>query len=102
MKKGSIVECINDHFDEKALTLAKFFPIKGHLYIVRAILLDDFSIDQTPGILLEEIVNPMSWKNIKGNRYLLEIRFRMSRFREVQPPVDLQKLEESIRSNELT
>lgn len=92
MQKGSLVECINDEFEERAFRLALFLPVKGQLYVVRKLILDDFSRDNQPGVLLEEIVNPLKWFTISGTKYLLEPRFYSYRFREVQPPVNVMSL----------
>lgn len=92
MKKGSIVECVNDQFESKHLKRITAVPVKGKLYIVRGRPLDFASEAEGPGVLLEELVNPHSWFKIGDYRYLLEPRFRQFRFREVMPPADLTEL----------
>ena len=37
MKVGSVVECINDAFNEKQKELIVFLPDRGKLYMVRSV-----------------------------------------------------------------
>ncbi len=92
MKIGSIVECINDQFAERAHRLLVQFPVKGQLYVVRDLPFDIFNRNSgQPGVLLEEIINPFRWFQMGSEKLLLEPRFYMYRFREVQPPFDLSE-----------
>lgn len=77
MKVGSLVECINDAFTPDSFEHIPHRPVRGQHYFVRAI----YEIRGTPGIHLEEIVNPPkrtregSWK---------EPTFKVERFREIE------------------
>ena len=89
MKIGSLVECINDNWAptivDPVFCAHIIFPIKGPIYVVRNIITDK---DGT-GILLEEIVNPVE-KFPNGE--IGEARWGVSRFRELQPPMDISEL----------
>ena len=83
MKVGSVVECINDVFNEKQKELIVFLPDKGKLYMVRSV---EEHYNKKVGIRLEEIVNPPS---VVLNGVHLEPTFDMERFREVDGLDDL-------------
>lgn len=75
MKIGSLVECIDDVFDNIVLQFHDKLPIKGKIYTIRGFI---------NGVLLEEIkskTNP--WHNH-------EQQFRISRFREILPPISIE------------
>ena len=96
MRKRSIVECVNDQFTEKDMNYVKSVPVKGGLYMVRARPIDYATVGAEPGILLEEIVNPHKWFKIGDHKYLLEPRFKASRFREMIPSFEItEKFQEA-------
>lgn len=92
MKVGSVVECINDAFNEKQKELIVFLPDRGKLYMVRSV---EEHHNKKVGIRLEEIVNPPS---VVLNGVHIEPTFDMERFREVDGLDDLviEMIEESI------
>lgn len=95
MKIGSIVECIDDRFGENANKYLSYRPVAGQLYVVRRLPIDrNFNNGESPGVLLEEIVNPkqLFWSDMTLRHYLLEPRFFIWRFIEVQPPMDMEIL----------
>ncbi|MBL0136232.1 MAG: hypothetical protein IPP79_20770 [Chitinophagaceae bacterium] len=53
MRKGSIVECVNDQFTERDMNYVKSVPVKGVLYMVRARPIDYAAVGSEPGLLLE-------------------------------------------------
>lgn len=65
-------------------------PIQGNIYTIR----DIFSITGgETGIRLEEVINPPR----QFKQGFMEVLFRIDRFRELQPPMDISELvEESI------
>ena len=83
MKVGSVVECINDAFNEKQKELIVFLPNRGKLYMVRSV---EEHYNKKVGIRLEEIINPPS---VILNGVHLEPTFDMERFREVEGLDDL-------------
>lgn len=94
MKVGSLVELVDDSFNERVKGIACLFygyvyPVKAEIYTIREIY-------ETPygrGILLEEIKNP----EVVNAMGLSEMGFTIERFRELQPPMDISELiEESI------
>ena len=49
----------------------------------------------TPGVVLEEIYGkPVTFKSYTGAMMTVELHFRMNRFREVLPPMELEELYE--------
>ncbi len=104
MKAGSIVECIDDCFSERANMYLTRRPVAGQLYIVRRIT-DDSFFNNTRGfgVLLEEIVNPKHWfwSDIAERYFFLEPRFYMWRFREVQPPMDMETVLSDLEEDSL-
>lgn len=104
MKAGSIVECIDDKFGEKANRYLQYRPVAGQLYIVRRITEDSlFNNTEGFGVLLEEIENLKHWfwSDIAEKYFLLEPRFYMWRFREVQPPMDMEMLLSDVKEESL-
>jgi hypothetical protein len=79
MKVGSLVECIKS-FTAKE-TNGENVPILGNIYTVR----DITKIGGNVGLRLEEIINyPQLYK--EG---VFECAFFIERFREIQPPLDI-------------
>lgn len=95
MERGSLVECIDDNFGERAYRMLKYLPKKGALYLVRRIVNDKrFSHQEIGGVMLEELVNPKCWfwSEVDQRNYLIEPRFYPWRFREVQPPMEIEEV----------
>jgi hypothetical protein len=82
MKVGSKVMCVDDSIKPGQLMfVGHAYPnwIKaGKLYTVREILPND---DIVPGIVLEEVINPLIYVHILGREQ--EPAFRISRFKEL-------------------
>lgn len=85
MQVGSLVELVNDNWPIRQNN--EIFPVKGIIYTVRSLGIEG-------GIHLEEIVN-------QPNHYIqgyAECEFKVSRFKELQPPIDISMLlEETIK-----
>jgi hypothetical protein len=91
MNVGSIVECINGSFDQKAIELIANRPKQGKIYTIRGI--KNYPQKQSTGILLEEIVNDLLMlSNLDG---LFEPTFNIERFREL-PEMNIEELVEEI------
>ena len=82
MKVGSKVKCVDDSIKPGKLGFVGYaYPnwIKaGEIYTVREILPND---DIVPGIVLEEVINPLLYVHILDKEQ--EPAFRISRFREL-------------------
>ncbi len=100
LKIGSKVLCVDDSIKPGKLAFVGYaYPnwIKaGEIYTVREILPND---DIVPGIVLEEIVNPILYVHILGKEQ--EPAFRISRFRELEDTELAVELEETIGIEEL-
>ena len=83
MKVGSLVICIDNHFETWFLESCLEVPNKEDIYTVREVR--KCLITGLEGILLEEIKNG---KNKNG----LEWGFYSFRFREIQEPIDANEL----------
>lgn len=83
---GTKVVCVNSHFPAGIHDIFNALPRKGSVYTVRDIVpAQDFSLNETCGVYLHEIVN-------KPNRHSIEPGFQVSRFRELTP-VELAALQ---------
>lgn len=92
MKVGSVVECINDVFNEKQKMGIPCLPKRSTFYMVRSI--EEYA-NKKIGIRLEEVINPAL---VKIGNELVEPTFDIDRFREVEE-LDLmieELLEESL------
>lgn len=82
MRIGSKVKCVDDSIKFGKLGfVGHAYPNwikKGEIYTVREILPND---DIVPGIVLEEVVNPVMYIHILGKEQ--EPAFRIDRFREL-------------------
>lgn len=78
MEVGSLVECI----DSYNILVAKHLS-RGEVYVIREIIRDSRNGDL--GVLLEEIYNKIQKKTN------MEHGYRIGRFKELLPPIDLQK-----------
>lgn len=79
MKVGSLVECLEDL--QKYTTYGEITPVKGNIYTVREI----FESGGDVAIRLEEIFNtPQLY-----NEGFIECGFYIKKFRELQPPLDI-------------
>jgi hypothetical protein len=85
MQAGSLVELVNDKWDFSALDTARgvVYPVKQVIYTVRAIVRND---EGKSGVRLEEIINPI----LPYGSRMAEKAFRVERFRELQPPMDME------------
>lgn len=94
MKVGSLVECVKGparqgYQDSLGNTYDFPQPEIGIIYTIRAFT---HYLGVNSGILLEEIVNPeINW----GLGIYGEASFKTTRFREIQPPMDI-KIEDII------
>jgi hypothetical protein len=83
MKIGSKVMCVDDSIKPGKLAFVGYaYPNwieAGKVYTVREILPND---DIVPGIVLEEVINPLLYVHILGKEQ--EPAFRLSRFRELE------------------
>jgi hypothetical protein len=92
MKVGSVVECINDVFNEKQKNTIPSLPKRGVFYMVRSV---EEHASKKVGIRLEEVVNPAL---VKIENTFIEPTFDIERFREIEE-LDLmieELLEESL------
>jgi len=82
MRVGSKVKCVDDSIKPGKLAfVGHAYPnwIKaGEIYTVREILPND---DIVPGVVLEEVINPLLYMHLLGKDQ--EPAFRLSRFREL-------------------
>lgn len=79
MKIGSVVECINNsNIDEGVVILKLNYP-----YTVRGFQEDEGS---GAGVYLEEVINHIADSPYKR----IEWAYRIERFRELQPPMEIQ------------
>ena len=76
MKVGSIVECINDIWEQRTLEAVPNRPFKGNAYVIRDIVEYKHGI----GLHLEEIRNP---DIIFPSGIIAEPSFNIERFREM-------------------
>lgn len=84
MKIGSLVECIStftgvDNFYGDQL------PTVHNLYVIR----DMEEVEGDIGIRVEEIINPLHYFVDNGRRIQKEISFLIDKFREIQPPMEI-------------
>jgi hypothetical protein len=100
MKIGSKVMCVDDSIKPGKLAFVGYaYPnwIKeGKVYTVREILPND---DIVPGIVLEEVINPLLYVHILGKEQ--EPAFRLSRFRELDDQELAIETEEVVGIEEL-
>lgn len=93
MKVGSLVECIHPFTSELSARLRLYgygFPVVGGTYIVRG-----FQDKNDYNIYLDEIVNtPVP--TTSGD--FMEFGFAYTRFREIQPPMDISELIEECQT----
>lgn len=83
MQVGSLVECI-ESFNNDNRGIYKDIeknPIVGNIYTVRNIV----ELNEKIGIQLEEIMNPI----LKYNDCIGETFFNIKKFREIQPPMEI-------------
>lgn len=94
MKPGSLLICVNDVFnsDDQSYFNAPL-PVKNKLYVLRALIPNE-SVENGPdGVALEEIYGKLStFKNYAGRWVTIEQSFKMVRFKEVLPPLDVRAL----------
>ena len=93
MKPGSIVICINDIFlERKHLPI---LPVRNRLYTIREVIPCLEVRNGSPGVTLEEIYGePVTFESYTGMIVTIEKHFKIERFREVVPPMDLKVLSE--------
>lgn len=94
MKVGSLVELVYDNWYllEKLSKLGVVYPVKGKIYTIREIVFSQ----EGCGVLLEEIINPKIHNTRNG---MVEHGFRIERFRELLPPMQIsieEILEETV------
>lgn len=82
MQVGSLVELIDDIWVIQRPTCT--YPVLNVYYVVR----DFIETLDGPAITLEEIINPV----VIYMSGIHELRFAAHKFREVQPPMDLESL----------
>lgn len=83
MKIGSLVELVNDTWDEQSyqeMDWGMKYPVKNKIYTVRDIF-------DGKGIVLAEIDNLWCAKYTPSKR---EPAFNIPRFRELLPPIDIE------------
>lgn len=78
MKVGSLVELVKDDWDFNNGYPDEVYPVKNKIYTIRTI--DKF------GVRLEEVINPIHHYCDMG---YAECAFKISRFRELQPPMSI-------------
>jgi hypothetical protein len=100
MKIGSKVMCVDDSIKPGKLAFVGYaYPNwieAGKVYTVREILPND---DIVPGIVLEEVINPLLYVHILGKEQ--EPAFRLSRFRELDDQELAIETEEVVGIEEL-
>lgn len=91
MKPGSLLVCVNDVFDydDQSYFYAPL-PVKNKLYVLRALIPNESVANGPEGVALEEIYGKLStFKNYAGRLVTIELSFKMVRFKEVLPPMDI-------------
>jgi hypothetical protein len=92
MQVGSIVECINGTFNQKAIELIARRPKRSKIYTIRGIR--EYSQSKKTGVLLEELANdPLILPGMKG---MFEPTFDIERFREL-PEMNINELIENLQ-----
>ena len=92
MKVGSLVECVDNDFDD--IEDVCIVPKKGSIYHIREI----YSDSDGDFVTLEEIVNPPI-KYLDGYIRFGEPQFDIDAFRELLPPI--ANVEQHIKENTL-
>jgi hypothetical protein len=96
---GQQVVCIHDVSSPPANEFQNV-PVKGSIYTVRGFVLPDVGYERTPGMLLEEVVNP-AWEYKEG---IFEPSFHPYRFRPlIQRKTDIsvfKRMLDSVRTEE--
>jgi hypothetical protein len=93
MKPGSIVMCVDDVFRTENIFKLSGLPVRNRLYTVREILPNYEVRNGPPGVVLEEFYGkPVTFKSYAGVIVTVEVHFRMNRFREVLPPMEMEEL----------
>ncbi|MFM9057095.1 MAG: hypothetical protein ACKOQY_10500 [Bacteroidota bacterium] len=101
MKTGSLVICVDDRFNKFAVTNFTALPVRDRCYVVRELIPNIESANGPPGIALEEIQGKfIKCASYTGAVVTLEVSFKMKRFREVLPPLQLEDVLEAVHTAE--
>lgn len=93
MKPGSLVVCVDDVFTPDCKTKFDVLPVRGKLYVVREIIPNKFERNGPDGVALEEVRGILwTYYSYNGVRITEEVHFKMKRFVEVLPPMDVEAL----------
>ena len=97
MEKGSIVLCVDDILHPYWRSRFSKPLVRNHYYVVRDII-PNFEVENgPPGVAVEEIRGPMvTITSYFGVRMNIEAHFKMKRFREVLPPMDIEAMLEEV------
>lgn len=87
MRTGSKVVCVDDRFPAEASQLFKALPIQDRVYQIRSMEVGVNWKGEAGevAVLLEELVNPTSTTPPHRER-----GFNQERFREIQPPAEVE------------
>jgi hypothetical protein len=89
MKPGSLLICVDDQFPFNAAAHFTSLPVKNKVYVLRA-LIPNKDPGGPDGVALEEIWGLIStFTSSTGQEVTIEISFKMIRFKEVLPPMDI-------------
>ena len=92
MKPGSLVICIDDtHWSNEAFVSFDILPVQGKVYEVRQ-LFEDIHTPDSPslGVALCEVKGKYGlFKRYDGVWVYLERHFRIERFKELLPPIEI-------------
>jgi hypothetical protein len=101
MKTGSIIICVDDNFNKFAVKKFTALPVRNRCYVVRELIPNIEYANGPPGIALEEIQGNYEKRiSYTGAIITLEISFKMKRFREVLPPMQLEDVIEAVHTAE--
>ena len=101
MKTGSIVICVDDTFNKHAGRNFSALPVRDRCYVVRELIPNIEFANGPPGIALEEIRGKyVTYPSYTGVVVTIEISFKMKRFREVLPPMNLEEVLEAVYTEE--
>ncbi len=96
MQEGSLVICINaSNWDPYAYTCMSKLPKLHGVYRVRRIVPNMMYRNGTAGLILEGITGKITeFTRYDGIQILEEYHFRMDRFSELLPPLEIEEVEQ--------
>ncbi len=96
MKVGSLIVCVDDtNWDSHAQRVVDRLPVKGKVYQVRRIFKPEYTGLSGYGVGLEGISGRyILYETSSGRRQYCECHFRMNRFVEILPPLEISEVAE--------